>query len=758
VVGISLNNIPCVDPKEIRDYCVEKGLPTSWYGKPNKYVCPLGAEPGYGHLLFEEQDYKILTATTSAYTLRMQSQNGSVKFPGILLAGFPRNLTPGKRNPILMVEITDTRSNALKATNTRYSWRDSPSATTVVNEMTWAEVAEDLWNKNQFTQAFPGLPDGVRGGDLTIEQFDAHGFKVITALEDLLQGLGCAMNYDPGLDSYSIVYMAGDTETIQAFATKYRDGLIYEDIPYNSNPYFNYPDNIRVLFPVWSEESGADPRMVYAKDIALDLSGISGGSQGGTLILQDKQPLRVDSSGTLLNQTEIDDRANAVALIFQDRMSQTTCKWPISRAYRGFITGTVFDLAAWMDIGEGPMTAFLRQGIAGTGELYDTDSLPTEGLIESDHNPTMLYENGVAKRAMGLQPSQSRAKQNEGWWEDTTRDVIRLVGSGLGPYMMRTQSLRYGEYAQVSTGGRNDLRGRLYRPWVDAADNSSGNISAADRTRFCWVSGAEEISDGIKFYPALLMIQDSAYENVWSIEKVVYLSGANNETLIYGLKYMSHKADQGVTFTGAAGTLDAYHTFCCDGTPSVPPRFVSGCVSGGCYFPSTLYLELTPKPAPSLLPGSPTSSEGSCSGYSASTITIPMVLQASPTESAPIKSNTLNWMCDTGISDPTYIDILWQSDPTVLPDGQTVTMSFARPVGTCGFLLGSDRQGFLGTSMYCATYQSGYSPTSSVSDPTFLYSTCPTTYIGQAYSVYEVIIGGGSGTPNRCQFLTRVRL
>lgn len=200
MVGISLNNIPCVDPKEIRDYCLTQGLPTSWYGKPNKYVCPLGAEPGYGHLLFEESDYKELTRTTTAYTLRMQSQAGNRKFTGILLSGFPRNLTPGKKNPILIVEITDTRSNALKATNTRYSWRDSPSSALVTNEMTWAEVAEDLWGKNQFTQAFPGLPAGVHGGDLTVEQYDCHGFKVISALEDLLTALGCVMAYDPTND------------------------------------------------------------------------------------------------------------------------------------------------------------------------------------------------------------------------------------------------------------------------------------------------------------------------------------------------------------------------------------------------------------------------------------------------------------------------------------------------------------------------------------------------------------------------------
>lgn len=368
MVGISLNNIPCVDPKEIRDYCLTQGLPTSWYGKPNKYVCPLGAEPGYGHLLFEESDYKELTRTTTAYTLRMQSQAGNRKFTGILLSGFPRNLTPGKKNPILIVEITDTRSNALKATNTRYSWRDSPSSALVTNEMTWAEVAEDLWGKNQFTQAFPGLPAGVHGGDLTVEQYDCHGFKVISALEDLLTALGCVMAYDPTNDSYSISYAAGDTENLIAFAAKYRDALIYEDIPFNNNPFFNYPDNVRVLFPVWSEDTLADPRMVYAKDVALDLSSVYGGSKGGTLILQDKQPLRVDSSGTLLNQTEIDDRAEAVAATFLDRMASTTCKWPISRAYRGFIAGdatdgqagVMFDLIAWMDIGEGPMTAFLR--------------------------------------------------------------------------------------------------------------------------------------------------------------------------------------------------------------------------------------------------------------------------------------------------------------------------------------------------------------------------------------------------------------
>lgn len=585
MVGISLNNIPCVDPKEIRDYCVENGLPTSWYGKPNKYVCPLGAEPGYGHLLFEESDYKQLISTTAAYTLRMQSQNGNRKFTGILVAGFPKNLTPGKKNPILMVEITDTRSNALKATNTRYGWRSSPSSTTATNAMTWIAAAEDLWNKNQFSQEFPGLPEDAHGLTLDLEQYDCHGFKVISALEDLLQALGCVLTYDPTIDSYSINYAAGDIEDIVAFATKYRDALIYSDIEYDRNPYFNYPDTVRVLFPVWSEDSATDPRMVYAKDVTLDLSTVFGGSKGGALILQDKQPLRIDSSGTILNQTTIDGRAAAVAATFQDRMSATTCKWPISRAYRGFIgggeddgqPGVNFDLIAWMDIGEGPMTAFLRQGIAGTGELYDTASLPTAGLIVTDHNPTMLYENGVAKRAMGLQPAQSRAKQNEGWWDDPTRDVIRLVGSGLGPYMMRTQSLRYGEYAQVSTGGRNDLRGRLYRPWVDAADLSGGG-GTPDKVRFCWVLGPDGLASstyGASIYAAYLMNQDNAAPTSWSIDGLCYIGGANNETLVTGLKYMSHKVDPSVTCIGDLGQKELYNTYCCDGTPTPPPVYTS---------------------------------------------------------------------------------------------------------------------------------------------------------------------------------------
>lgn len=602
MTGVSLNQIPCCDPKAVYDACVEQGLPTDWYGKPNRYACPLGGEPGHGHLLMRKSEYDLLTQTFGAYTLRMQSQYFSTSFPGILLAGFPRNLTPGSPNPVLMFEITDTRSNYVKATNTRYTWRQAPSDAAAVNEKTWEEAAEDLWNHNQFTQAWPGLPVGVHGGDLVVEQFDCHGFKIVSVLEDLLQALGCVIGYDPTSDSYSVQYVAGDEENIVQFARYYRDFLIHDETPYNPAPAFNVPEKVRVLFPVWSDDPATSPYVMYAKDVALDLSaGLTNAQRVGTLILQDKQPLRLDASGSMLNRDLIDDRAQAVADTFLDRLRTTTCQWPISRAYRGFIggqgaaglPGLMFDLVVWQDTGEtGPMTMYLRQGIAGTGELYQTSGLPAEGLIETDHNPTVLYQNGAVRRAGGVQPAMSRATQNAGWWSDPARGVTRLVGSDLGPYMMRTQSLRYGEFAQVSTGGRGDLRGRLFRPWSDATQAPAP--AAVDRSGFAYVYGTEESTTGV--YPAMLLLQNAVSPFDWpkrAEDGDIYVADANLTGLTPGVRYDVHQAldadGSAVRYTGSHGEGDMWHTMICCGAEPGPPPPPTIC---GTQMPSTMSVVL----------------------------------------------------------------------------------------------------------------------------------------------------------------------
>ena len=603
VVGISLDNFPCVDPKKIAEYCASHGLSTSWYGKPNKYIRPIGAEPGYGHLLFQKSDYDALVRTgTTVYTLRMQSQYASAQFPGIMLAGFPRNLTPGAKDPVLMTEITDTTSNLLKATNTRYTWRDKPSSTTPVNAKTWETAAQDLWEKCQFADPFPGLPANIYGGTLDLEQFDCHGFRAISCLEDLLQALGCVLAYDPTQNTISIQYVAADQEQIIDFATFYRDLLVHDETPYNPTPLFSVPTQVRVLFPVWSEYTEEDPRVMYAKDVSLDLSsGLTGAAPNGTVILQDKQPLRVDSSGAALNQALIDNRAAAIAATYLDRIRTTTCQWPINRVYKGFIAGqntpglpgVMFDLVAWFDTGEGPMTAFLRQGIAGTGELYVTSSLPTAGLISTDHNPTMLVDGLGVVRANGIQPSQGRAKQNEGWWDDPTREVVRLVGTGLGSYMMRTQSLRYGEYAQVSTGGRGDLRGRLYRPWDEPGANGE---SADSKLKFFWVYGSVPSpgSSTAKYYVGYPLTSNDIDPRNWGYTASEYLVSANQETLQAGSRYLSRKTDITSEFdgnyNGSFGIRRLWAAECCgnDGgslppyPPPITPSDQQDLVGAGC--------------------------------------------------------------------------------------------------------------------------------------------------------------------------------
>ncbi len=565
MVGVSLDEIPCIDPTEVYAACRRAGKPTDWYGLPNRYVDPIGMEPGFGHLLMTKANYSLLKPG-KAMTLRMQSDQGRKEFAGILLCGTPKQVWEGNGNPALLVPITDTRADAVAAGNFRYTWRTSPSQETPENEMTWAEAIAHLWTAAQTMGPVPTIPAPAAALAVVLKQFDGHGFKVASLIEDLLQAIGCVVTYDSALNTYGVSYLAGATEGIFQFARDYLRLLVSDDGPVGGPAVMLVPATLRVLSPVWSEDPETSELAMYAKDITLP--AVTGKvRQVGAAVIQDFQPLRIDSAGTMLNQAGADERAEAMATIYAARLQPNSPVLPVAREYRGFLNdprcrpGPLFDMVAWYDVGKGARTFVLRAGLDGTGELYSVSSLPAEGLIDDYHSPTVLTENGAVLRVGGTPPTPGKTFQNEGWWQDAPT-LVRLIGSGLGAYMNRTASLRYGDWAVTATGGKGDLRAKLYRPW-----EVSG--TGEDLDKFVTVTGVPETLAWL--YGATLTDMNNFDPYLWTKTEdgAVYLHGANKETLDLNRAYLARRStdeDGGpLLYTGSLGELPVYATFCCSG-------------------------------------------------------------------------------------------------------------------------------------------------------------------------------------------------
>ena len=56
----------CLDPVALRDSyaAASPRLPTDWFGKANRYICPLSMAPGSGHILLSKTSLDALDLST----------------------------------------------------------------------------------------------------------------------------------------------------------------------------------------------------------------------------------------------------------------------------------------------------------------------------------------------------------------------------------------------------------------------------------------------------------------------------------------------------------------------------------------------------------------------------------------------------------------------------------------------------------------------------------------------------------------------
>ena len=77
--------IPCTDPEQLRQACIDRDLPNDWYGRPNTFRLSLGREPGSGWILLTKSDLDDLDLNAD-HTLRfLDDQDTSIELRRITL-------------------------------------------------------------------------------------------------------------------------------------------------------------------------------------------------------------------------------------------------------------------------------------------------------------------------------------------------------------------------------------------------------------------------------------------------------------------------------------------------------------------------------------------------------------------------------------------------------------------------------------------------------------------------------------------------
>jgi hypothetical protein len=499
--SISLNGAPGISGPELASYLDRTTADKSWLARANSFISPIGLSPGLGSIVMRRSSLDQIDLT-DALRLSIGADDGPDRvFPDLRCAGNPIAINAGAYDPAYVVNLTDSRIDLTGTTNQRFQWRYSPQDAFPISETedkkTWASVAQYLWEQLAIGD-WPGMPAEVPLPDAeVIDQLDLHGFRLVDALEDCLGAIGCGVAWDiTGENDPSIVYFPTATDRAIDAMRSSAGRLIWDESPYSPDTVGPIPAVVVVLFPVWYQNrSTDDPRKVFAAPVARPPLKWGPGAvlTDKVVYLQDYTPCRLNLNGSVANSGVLSQRADQVARIWFDRLTNAAPLWPIRRSYGGIngdpnlMAGASFDVVGWQLGAAGPVTFAARSGNAGIAGLYEPQ--PKSGVVV-DVELVPYKRNGVLQRAGGIAPHPERERDAIGFGATETAGGVRIIGAGLGPYYQRGSSLRQGDWVVVGSGGRTDRRGRLWRNWYN--DSGSGACQTVPIiTQVCPVVDAE---------------------------------------------------------------------------------------------------------------------------------------------------------------------------------------------------------------------------------------------------------------------------
>lgn len=313
---VTLAGQQCLSPATLRRQCLDLGLATDWYGKPNSYHCPLGPEPGRGWVLLTRGQLDAIDLQNRygglydlAFALTPEASTGPAGTVTVkaLVVTSVEQLTPGQdgdRSAAYLVGLADRRHVYRRlpvdaAYNVRHvlteayiqgtvkSWTPgSPGlgGQPLIVPWTWDQVVKDLWTQVGTLGTYPGLPAGFTP-DGTPEDLEYWETPGLDALADVLRRLGCDLAYNPLLATFTIVQVgATDRAATDAFA-RWARWRHWDDLPLAAVR-ARIPQYVRVLFRKLPHVRAVDGSPWYSIDVT-DPTGNSaaGGFEPGTRVL-----------------------------------------------------------------------------------------------------------------------------------------------------------------------------------------------------------------------------------------------------------------------------------------------------------------------------------------------------------------------------------------------------------------------------------------------------------------------------------------
>jgi hypothetical protein len=405
-VGVVFAGHECVDPSTLWQHCQEAGLPTArWFGKANKFVCPLGAEAGRGHLLMRRGDidavnhasthhlkFTSLTNGTNHRTATLQSLvvvAVSAAIPGVR----------GDADAYALVEIADRRYRYKHIpVDAAYNLRSTPGGSYYSGTLntgvawTWTQIAEQLWNAVGVTRlgTYPGLPFTPHG---TPDGWEFWQQSAIDALHLFLDRLGCRLKLNVTTDAFSIVRVGSDDADYDKATTAFDRRRLWEE-ECDEAVKGSVPQYVRVIFPKQPVTPGSSPW--YAVDVTDPTGSPETDYEAGSyVIVQDDLPAIYDTSAVLTNSATLSARATDRATDFFRALREGTVRMNV--VYEGAISdpglvgGSLVNRVAWYDVGNGVKTEVARtdDGMLRPDSAPRVSGGPQFRLVveESDNNP-----------------------------------------------------------------------------------------------------------------------------------------------------------------------------------------------------------------------------------------------------------------------------------------------------------------------------------------------------------------------------------
>lgn len=374
-MGVTLGNIPCVEPMRVYESCRNQQLPVDWLGKPNSMRVGL-RDPGQGWLLMARGDIATLLAGgTNAFDLTFTSPGGQQTFKNLCIVNARAIMPSSRGNPGIpyLVEISDRRyvyqDIAIDKAYNLASPLDGSLYAATKNSgsaWTWDQIAQDLWNAvgasllGTYTTGgppsgtLPFLPNGTPG------PFNFYGGNAWLALRSFLDRLGCALKLDPTTDTFSIVQL-GDPDAVETAAEATWDSNRLWDDDTIEPADVLLVEKVRVLFPIYPAPTDGTSPWYHVDN--TDPSAVPGFLTGTTVVLQDDM-VALGSSPS--NASALSTRA-AERTADWFRIQENAYAPKLRRVYQqffpepGFLPGALLSEAGLEDRGKGPKTTVVRR-------------------------------------------------------------------------------------------------------------------------------------------------------------------------------------------------------------------------------------------------------------------------------------------------------------------------------------------------------------------------------------------------------------